>query len=74
MPQVGGSLWANLVALWSPQLARITAMTWLTWLSITFSYYAFFIWIPSLLVVRHPLTQDPAFQKFRRMITRKRAV
>lgn len=50
VPQVGSSLWANLVALWSPQLARITAMTWLTWLSITFSYYAFFIWIPSLLV------------------------
>jgi putative MFS transporter len=25
-------------------------MTWLIWLSITFSYYAFFTWIPSLLV------------------------
>jgi len=37
-------------ALWSRKLARITTMTWLMWLSITFSYYAFFTWIPSLLV------------------------
>jgi putative MFS transporter len=41
---------ANVKALWSRKLARITAMTWLMWLSITFSYYAFFTWIPSLLV------------------------
>ena len=32
---------ANVKALWSRKLARITAMTWLMWLSITFSYYAF---------------------------------
>jgi MFS transporter, putative metabolite:H+ symporter len=41
---------ANVKALWSVKLARITAMTWLMWLSITFSYYAFFTWIPGLLV------------------------
>lgn len=41
---------ANVKALWSRKLARITAMTWIMWLSITFSYYAFFTWIPSLLV------------------------
>jgi len=41
---------ANVKALWSRNLARITAMTWIMWLSITFSYYAFFTWIPSLLV------------------------
>jgi len=41
---------ANVKALWSRKLARITTMTWLMWLSITFSYYAFFTWIPSLLV------------------------
>jgi putative MFS transporter len=45
-----GSVLENVKALWSRQLARITAMTWLMWLSITFSYYAFFTWIPSLLV------------------------
>lgn len=40
----------NFAALWSRKLARITVMTWLMWLSITFSYYAFFTWIPSLLM------------------------
>ncbi|TKC78230.1 MFS transporter [Trinickia terrae] len=44
------SLAGNVKALWSHHLARITAMTWLMWLSITFSYYAFFTWIPGLLV------------------------
>nr|WKF55771.1 Putative niacin/nicotinamide transporter NaiP [Paraburkholderia busanensis] len=44
------SIVANVKALWSAKLARITAMTWLMWLSITFSYYAFFTWIPGLLV------------------------
>ena len=36
--------------MWSARLARTTAMAWLMWLSITFSYYAFFTWIPGLLV------------------------
>jgi MFS transporter, putative metabolite:H+ symporter len=44
------SVIANIKALWTTKLARITAMTWLMWLSITFSYYAFFTWIPGLLV------------------------
>ncbi len=44
------SFFGKLALLWAPGLARITAMTWLMWLSITFSYYAFFTWIPSLLV------------------------
>jgi putative MFS transporter len=45
-----GSMAGQLRALWRPGLARITAMSWIIWLSITFSYYAFFTWIPSLLV------------------------
>ncbi len=44
------SMAGQLAALWRPGLARITAMSWIMWLSITFSYYAFFTWIPSLLV------------------------
>ena len=44
------SVAGQLAALWRPGLARITAMSWIMWLSITFSYYAFFTWIPSLLV------------------------
>ncbi|MEZ2350384.1 MFS transporter [Caballeronia sp. RCC_10] len=45
-----GTLIANFRALWAGRQARITVMTWLMWLSITFSYYAFFTWIPGLLV------------------------
>ncbi len=45
-----GSFFGRLVLLWAPGLRRVTAMAWLMWLSITFSYYAFFTWIPSLLV------------------------
>jgi len=46
----GGTFWKNLAALWSPGLKRSTAMLWSLWISITFSYYGFFTWIPSLLV------------------------
>jgi putative MFS transporter len=45
-----GTLIANFRALWTGRQARISLMTWLMWLSITFSYYAFFTWIPGLLV------------------------
>lgn len=45
-----GSIRKNLAALWSPAMARTTAMTWLLWSAITFSYYSFFTWIPTLLV------------------------
>ena len=46
----GGTFLQNLAALWSPGLRRGTAMLWGLWISITFSYYGFFTWIPSLLV------------------------
>ncbi|MCI2417572.1 MFS transporter [Saccharopolyspora sp. K220] len=36
--------------LWSGRMARRTAITWLIWFVITFSYYGFFTWIPTLLV------------------------
>lgn len=45
-----GSFFGKLALLWAPGLRRVTAMAWLMWLSITFSYYAFFTWIPSLLI------------------------
>jgi putative MFS transporter len=38
--------------LWSRAMARRTAVTWLVWFVITFSYYGFFSWIPTLLVQR----------------------
>lgn len=45
-----GSVFANLVSLWRGSLAKITLSTWGIWFAITFSYYGFFTWIPSLLV------------------------
>ncbi|WGW11364.1 MFS transporter [Saxibacter everestensis] len=36
--------------LWSRKMAKVTAVTWLMWFVITFSYYGFFSWIPTLLV------------------------
>ncbi len=39
-----------LVEIWRNGLAQRTAVLWLLWASITFAYYGFFIWIPSLLV------------------------
>jgi len=45
-----GSILQNLASLWGPQVARTTLMLWILWLAITFSYYGFFTWIPTLLV------------------------
>lgn len=46
----GGSFLDNLAALWSRPVRRTTIMLWILWIAITFSYYGFFTWIPSLLV------------------------
>jgi putative MFS transporter len=47
-----GSFFSNLKLLWKPPLARTTAMSWCLWLAVTFCSYAFFVWIPGLLVAR----------------------
>jgi putative MFS transporter len=49
-PAKGGTLARNLQALWSAPMARTTLMLWILWIAITFSYYGFFTWIPTLLV------------------------
>ncbi|WP_395802644.1 MFS transporter [Arthrobacter sp. FW306-04-A] len=41
-----------LTYLWGPKMWRTTAVTWLIWFVITFSYYGFFSWIPTLLVAK----------------------
>ncbi|HZX03085.1 MFS transporter [Kribbella sp.] len=43
---------AGLILMWRDGLARRTAVLWLLWISITFAFYGFFTWIPSLLVER----------------------
>src|SRR5204863_292639 len=54
VPQTGvvprGTFLKNLASLWSAPMARTTLMLWVLWIAITFSYYGFFTWIPTLLV------------------------
>jgi len=45
-----GTFFQNLAALWGHGMVRTTVMLWILWISITFSYYGFFTWIPTLLV------------------------
>jgi len=54
------AFFSNLKALWQPPLARTTLMTWCLWLSVTFCSYAFFVWIPGLLV-QHGMTVTKSF-------------
>ncbi len=48
-PQQQLSTMAGLKALWSKELAGRTAVLWLLWLVITFAFYGFFTFIPTLL-------------------------
>lgn len=60
-PQVhNASFFGNFIAIWSHKLRRTTAMSWTMWFAIAFSYYAFFTWIPSLLVA-HGMTITKSF-------------
>ena len=38
--------------LWSPALAKRTAMLWILWFGIVFTYYGIFLYVPSLLAAR----------------------
>jgi MFS transporter, putative metabolite:H+ symporter len=50
----------NVLSLWSRPLAGTTAVSWIMWFSVAFSYYAFFSWIPSLLI-KHGMTITQSF-------------
>ena len=59
------SLFGTLAVLWSAPLRRVTAMSWCLWIAVTFSSYAFFTWIPSLLVARGmTITQSFSYSIF----------
>jgi len=45
-------LGTSLGFLWGGAMARRTAVVWILWFVITFAYYGFFSWIPTLLVDR----------------------
>ena len=42
----------SLAELWRPAYARRTAMLWILWFGITFTYYGIFLYVPSLLAAR----------------------
>lgn len=40
----------NVLALFTKELVATTLVCWLVWLTVTFAYYGFFTWLPTLLV------------------------
>ena len=42
----------SIAALWTPAYARRTAMLWILWFGIVFTYYGIFLYVPSLLAAR----------------------
>jgi putative MFS transporter len=42
----------SVAELWSPQYRRRTAMLWILWFGIVFTYYGIFLYVPSLLAAR----------------------
>jgi putative MFS transporter len=42
----------SIAELWRPAYARRTAMLWVLWFGITFTYYGIFLYVPSLLAAR----------------------
>ncbi|MGW5649137.1 MFS transporter [Saccharopolyspora sp. NPDC003752] len=51
---------SRIAGLWLGGMARRTAVLWLLWISLTFAYYGFFTWIPSLLV-QQGMTMSKSF-------------
>jgi putative MFS transporter len=52
VPSGRAGLLAAVTFMWSRAMARRTAVVWVLWFVITFSYYGFFSWIPTLLINR----------------------
>jgi putative MFS transporter len=46
------SVRTGIAELWSPALAKRTAMLWVLWFGIVFTYYGIFLYVPSLLAAR----------------------
>lgn len=46
------SVFENLAKIWSKQHVRQTAMLWIVWFCVVFSYYGMFLWLPSVMVMK----------------------
>lgn len=42
----------SLAKLWSKEYERQTAMLWIVWFCVVFSYYGMFLWLPSVMVMK----------------------
>ncbi|MFN2747850.1 MFS transporter [Bacillus sp. z60-18] len=42
----------NVKSVWSRRYARPTAMLWIVWFCVVFSYYGMFLWLPSVMVMK----------------------
>lgn len=51
-PMPGPSVARQIAGLGTKKLRKVTLTIWSLWLSVTFSYYAFFSWLPTLLIAR----------------------
>jgi putative MFS transporter len=46
------SVWESLSSLWGKEHVRKTAMLWILWFCVVFSYYGMFLWLPSVMVMK----------------------
>ncbi|MBO0958507.1 MFS transporter [Neobacillus sp. MM2021_6] len=46
------SAFGSIKKLWSKEYARPTAMLWIVWFCVVFSYYGMFLWLPSVMVMK----------------------
>jgi putative MFS transporter len=52
------SIKATIAGLWSRPYLRRTAMLWMLWFGIVYSYYGIFTWLPSILARDHSLVKS----------------
>ncbi|WP_179393764.1 MFS transporter [Lacticaseibacillus absianus] len=46
------SFWQGLRNIWQKKYRRATAMLWIVWFMVVFSYYGMFLWLPSVMVLK----------------------
>ncbi|RFU70962.1 MFS transporter [Peribacillus saganii] len=46
------TVWANIASVWSRKYVRQTAVLWVLWFCVVFSYYGMFLWLPSVMVMK----------------------
>ncbi|ASS91063.1 MAG: MFS transporter [Bacillaceae bacterium] len=50
--QTKSNVWKNIAAVWSKKYVKQTAVLWVLWFSVVFSYYGMFLWLPSVVMMK----------------------